>query len=287
MLIAIYKERDRQFQKAYPRMLTGWMLALSLWGSLVLTTCVQASPTTNMNDLLSHSSFSITQEPTKFLRFVTLELVGIDIETVRPHIASAISGSSQTDAVKSLPAVPTAVLMALIGFLCVSMVRDRRVWLAALSAILWTGWASIRTVPQLASHFCPKTHAGKYFATGAADFYLLKNTDHAHCDIEDTRYISLLNYLAGIPDNKRLSQHFCQAGHANILEQCKDRFRQSKLLTTNSLFPIILLTCRLVPITELFVYFKPAFIFQTLSRGPPETASEMFYWSNTLVDRTL
>ncbi len=272
MFVTVSKERSRNFQKTYQRMLTGWMLALPLLGSLVLTACVQASPTTNMNDLLSHSSFSITQEPTKFLRFATPELVGIGIETVRPHIASAISNSSQADAVKFLPAVPTAVLMVLIGFLCVSLVRDRRVWLTALSAILWIGQAGIRTVPQLASHLCPRTHAGKYFASGAADLYLLKNTDRARCDIEDTRYISLLNYLAGIPDNKRLSWHFCQADHANILAQCKDHFRQSKLLTTNSLFSIILLTCRLVPITELFVYFKPAFIFQTLSRGPPDVA---------------
>ena len=281
MFVTVSKERGRKFQKAYQRMLTGWMLALPLLGSLALTVCVQASPTTNMNDLLSHSSFSITQEPTKFLHFVTPELVGIGIETVRPHIASAISNSSQADVVESLPAVPTAVLMTLIGFLCVSLVRDCRVWLIVLSAILWTGRAGIRTVPQLASHFCPRAHAGKYFALGAADFYLLKNTGRARSDIEGTRYISLLKYLAGIPDNKRLSQHFCQAGHANILAQCKDNFRQSKLLTTNSLFLIILLPCRLVPITELFVYFKPAFIFQTLSRGPPDVVSEMFCKFNT------
>lgn len=272
MLIVVYKENDRNFQKAYHRILTGWMMTLSLLGLLILTVCVQASPTVNMNDLLNHSSFSTTQESTKFFRFVTPELVGIGIEGARPHIASAISNSSQANAVKFLPTVPTAVLMVLVGFICVSLVRDRRVWLTVLSATLWINQAGIRTVPQLASHLCPRTHTGRYSATGTIAFYPIEDTDRARCDIEGTKYISLLNYLAGIPDSKRLLQRFRQANSINILAQRKNHFGHSRLLTKNSSFSTIPLICHFVLITGHFVYFKPAFIFQILSRGPPQTA---------------
>jgi hypothetical protein len=279
MPVTVYKEGNKKFQKMCRRTLTGWMMAMSLLGLLVLTPCLQASPTINMSDngLLSHSSFSITQEQAKSLCFVDPELVGIGIELLRPNIASAISSSFQANTVKSLPAVPTAVLMVLIGFLCVSLVRDCRIWLAALSAILWTGQAGIRNVTQLANHLCPTTQASKNFAREAADFYLLKNADRARCDIENTKYIGLLNYLAGIPDSERFSRRLCQPDSTNVITQCKDLFRQSKLLTKNSLLSINLPICRFVPIIEFSVCFKPAFIFQTFPRGPPETAPSQFF----------
>jgi len=69
--------------------------------------------------------------------------------------AKSTSYPSQT---KSLPAVPGALLMALAGFLCVSLVRDRRVW---LTAILWIAHVSFATLPQFASHLNDKKQAGQ------------------------------------------------------------------------------------------------------------------------------
>jgi hypothetical protein len=221
-------------------MFTGWMMALPVMVLLVSTTCLQAAPTTNIsdNDLLGHSGFSITQGQRKALPIVTPGPDGIGIKTAGPHIAFAMPGNSRTDTVRYSPAMPTAVLMVLIGFLCISLVRDRGVWLTALSAILWISWAGIRSLPQLASHFSPKPHADKYFAPRAAEFYLLKNIDRT---------------------------------------QREDHHRQFKLLTTKSLFATILLTCCLVPITRCIIYFKPAFIFKNLSRGPPQTARPQLF----------
>jgi len=39
--------------------------------------------------------------------------------------------------VKSLSAIPGTLLMVLVGFLCVSLLKDHRVWLAVLAVLLW------------------------------------------------------------------------------------------------------------------------------------------------------
>jgi hypothetical protein len=53
-------------------------------------------------------------------------------------------------AATSLPAVPGALFMGLTGFLCVSLVRDRKIWIAALAGLLWAGQAGVTVLPQVA-----------------------------------------------------------------------------------------------------------------------------------------
>ena len=92
MLITVFKGGCR-FRKAHQQMLNGWMMTSLSLVLLAFTTPLQASPTTNTSDnnWIGHSSFQITQEPTKSLRFIAPELVAIEVEFVRPQIASAIS----------------------------------------------------------------------------------------------------------------------------------------------------------------------------------------------------
>ncbi len=47
-----------------------------------------------------------------------------------------IIGSSSSSDFQSLPAVPRSLVMVLLGFLCISLVRDARVWLAMATFIL-------------------------------------------------------------------------------------------------------------------------------------------------------
>lgn len=71
------------------------------------------------------------------------------------------SSRPSSRSVRSLPASPAAILMALAGFLCVSIVKDRRLWLAALMTLLWISQASIQAVPKLAGRSKHSNH-GKW-----------------------------------------------------------------------------------------------------------------------------
>jgi len=53
---------------------------------------------------------------------------------------------------RSLPEVPKAIFMVLAGFLCVSLVKDRKVWMAALLVFIWIGQTGFAALPQLVLH---------------------------------------------------------------------------------------------------------------------------------------
>jgi len=134
----------------------------------IITTSARASDSAADLSIcrISHLDFSETQITAKVFEFVDTTLAGIGREIVKPHIASTTLINSQQDYAESLPAVPAAITMVLIGFLCVSLVRDRKVWLAALGGLLWLGHADAQNVPQLAQHLCPRTHISRCHCEG-------------------------------------------------------------------------------------------------------------------------
>ena len=182
-------------------------------------------------------------------------------ESDNPHLAAAAAEflkpppaftNSQAPPVgaKSLPAVPGALLMVLTGFLCVSLVKDRKVWLAALAGLLWLGQAGIQAVPQLAQRLSHRNHIEQQFSAELTYPNNLENSNRLRSDIEGTKYIGLLHHLAGIPQGTLSLQNLS----AIIPEQ----------YSLNSL-----LNCLTLKV-EQFTYFSPAFIFDNLPRGPPE-----------------
>jgi hypothetical protein len=102
-------------------------------------------------------------------------------ETILRLPAIGVKLTSYPSQIKSLPAVPGALLMALAGFLCVSLVRDRRIW---LTAILWVAHVGLATLPQFASHLNAKKQAGQLiYSTSIYEFiepiYLKSGTVHS------------------------------------------------------------------------------------------------------------
>ena len=286
MLTMVYKDRYKRYQNPRVRkLICSKIIVLLSPVLLTLTAHTQASFTTDIRDicLLSHSSFSKIQKQdmVKVPESADTKLVNIGTEIAKPYTASATSISSQREYIKSLPAAPPTILMVLIGFLCISLVRDRRAWLTILSSLLWVGQGGIYAVPLLAKHLRLATCTSQNLDTGAVNFYLLENIDRARCDIEGTRYIGLLNYLTGIPNSKGSSHSLFQPNPANILAQRKDDFGHSQPAINKLLFLIIRTIRSLVPITEFSIYLKPISIFQAFPRGPPDVASGLFYRSNT------
>lgn len=188
---------------------------------------------------------------------------------------------------KPLPAVPAAVFMVLSGFVCVSLVRDRRFWLAALAAIFWVGQTGIENIPRLAQRL---TGSNKELSAKELEYIsLLDDYSRARSDLEGTEYIGLLHHLGGIPKNRNLhsldqllcspslgsrQQWLSRQGGVAVQKHLSSPYlaafleRQQRL---NSL-----LKC-LDSFSRRHTSFSPAFIFASLPRGPPQSASMSFH----------
>jgi len=208
---------------------------------------------------------------------------------------------------KSLPAVPGALLMGLTGFLCVSLVKDRRLWLAALAGLLWLGQAGIQAVPQLAIRLSHRNHTARQLDTELNYPYYLENS-RLRSDIDGTQYIGLLRHLAGIPAGTMSSIRSPMSFLPRIpaswygVSSVRDKLQQKRNLALErsegtqscsraklrrvgfsppnypnhlgGASPTLLNPAVICPAAqaEQFICFSPAFIFQQLPRGPPELA---------------
>ncbi|MHC4543600.1 MAG: hypothetical protein ACYTDW_03060 [Planctomycetota bacterium] len=197
-------------------------------------------------------------------------LARVAAEFLKPP-AVYMGSSPQPVGARSLPAVPGALLMGLTGFLCVSLVKDRRFWLAALTSLLWVGQAGIQAVPQLAMHLGHRNHNERQFDAELIYPYYLENSDRLRSDIEGTQYIGLLHHLAGIPNN---SVSFLQSRLSFLRKQessqTEDEFRAPQFARMGLSSQLIHATKCLAVKVEQIIYFSPAFIFENLPRGPPK-----------------
>jgi len=223
-------------------------------------------------------------DATQISEYTDSHLAGLAAEFLKPP--AAFTGPPAPPIhIKSLPAVPGALFMVLTGFLCVSLVKDRRVWLAALAGLLWLGQAGIQAVPQLALRLSHRNHTEQQFSAELTYPYYLENSNRLRSDIEGTQYIGLLHHLAGIPDStmlllqrrllllqSRLSFVKPRLSFLRRQEssQTEDEFgTPQSAITRFSSCPIPLLKC-LASRAEQFIRFSPAFIFDNLARGPPK-----------------
>ena len=192
---------------------------------------------------------------------------------------------------KSLPPVPAALFMVITGFLCVSLVKDRKVWLAVLVGLLWAGQAGFHAIPQLAAHISKKnTQRKSYF--NAAALHQLEESYRLRSNIEGTQYIGLLRHLAGIPDGTislplptfltSLRAPFlslrAQRSNLNtsreyfVFARTKSNAASPQFAITHfSSLPNPATICP-APAVEQYILFSPAFIFEQLARGPPNSA---------------
>jgi len=175
-------------------------------------------------------------------------LASVAAEFLKPPVATDLQ--AQSISAKSLPPVPSALFMALAGFLCVSLVKDRRVWLAALAGLLWLGQTGFAALPQLASHLCSKKQIQQQSPASLTYVSELEGSFRLRSDLKGTQYIGVLRHLAGIPNpEKILAAIIFESHNFNLLLKCS------------------------AVRTEQIVSFSPAFIFARLARGPPELAS--------------
>lgn len=230
---------------------------------LTKTDCVfrhvcRAAP---FDTLSSTSSTCTSADATDNIDIAESRLAGLGSDFLKPPVD--FTGAAQsTVQVQPLPAVPGALLLALTGFLCVSLVKDRRFWFTALAGLLWVGQAGIQSVPNLALRLGHRIHNHHRVSADLVYPYLLENS-RLRSDIEGTQYIGLLRHLAGIP-HKKISFLQKQRPH-----QAEDEVRVPQhaviSISPRLIFVIDCLTFRIMQ----FVCFSPAFIFENLPRPPP------------------
>ena len=76
-------------------------------------------------------------------------LAAVAVEFHKPSVRYP-GASSPAIVTKSLPAVPGPLLMVVVGFVCVSVVRDRRTWLAVVTCLRWAGQSGFSLLPRVA-----------------------------------------------------------------------------------------------------------------------------------------
>jgi len=217
-------------------------------------------------------------------------LANIGVELLKPSVDLT---SSAPVGAKTLPPIPAALFMVLTGFLCVSLVKDRRLWLAALVGLLWAGQAGFHAIPQLAALMSSKKHIQRKTPDNTACLYRVEDCRRLRSDIEGTQYIGLLHHLAAIPAGTMslllpASLPSLQAQRAFSPERSRrgsnliaPRKRVASARTRSSAgflqfaithFSFLLNPAVICPAAraEQYIHFSPASTFAQLARGPPE-----------------
>lgn len=125
----------------------------------------------------------------------------LDAELVFGEFAHPSSNGAQgaVDAsiVRDLPGVPAAVFMALCGFLCISLVQDRRFYVAVFAGVLWGCQASVGMLPRVVR--VSRGGDADRFAEDSIYTKQVLNSFRERCEVEGNDFAGLLRRLAGIP----------------------------------------------------------------------------------------
>jgi hypothetical protein len=231
-----------------------WVFALVL---LVVAATVEAAPSIGGSDAKvialtvspsSYTEISTIDKAEPFISSNNYALAHIAADLLKPP-AELTSRTALPSEIKPLPAVPAALFMALTGFLCVTLVRDRKVWLAVLTTILWASQVGITALPQKCG-VCIAHHINKRWTIPILP-YLGKQASRLLSEFKGTEYIGLLRYLEGIP----AAQNMAQAPQFAIASQLH--------------YTIPANTCLAKIVRPWRICFLPAFIVDSIPRGPP------------------
>lgn len=216
----------------------------------------------------------------------TLAEIGSEIFKPSPDYPD-FNSTDQVQA-KSLPAVPAAVLMSIIGFLCVSLVNDRKIWLSVFVGIILLSQAGIQTLPRLTARLAQGRFAGTHSgADVAVNSIHIDSSFNWFSDQPDRHYIGLLHRLAASPDDDRFFPDIFNRGQRisdKLDGMLSDVFSISARRDITSPQPAFIpVQCTFNPLTGnlaerviSFVCFSPAFIFKNQARGPPIMVCKFF-----------
>ena len=250
---------------------------------LIATVSTEAMPTRGGDEFTCHFAnqslhFSYPSE-IEVLAGPELIFSQVGQEIYEGRELCVVPGSLRTQTAQALPGIPGGVFMALAGFLCVSLVRDRKVWWAGLCMIVFAGQSSVHAVPQLLRGLGHACEGKQHFHEKSFRFLHKGKMVRARCELEGTRYISLLHYLEGIPREDLAFIATRVERNINIIRDSvsiyvKHVYRPVWPGLVVQEFDGDLQADGFICNNTLVKCFSPAFIFDNLARGPPAYSRE-------------
>jgi hypothetical protein len=160
----VLESSGRSLPVLVPLLVGAWTNSVSLAGEIAVCptpfsatweqgACLSLAQT---SDSLAHSRSYDIDAVAAGLRRPPAELAGMIPSSLRP---------------RSLPAVPKSILMAALGFLCVSLVHDRRIWLTVAARLLPIGHNRPNLIPGLPSYLRGRRHHGHVTLSGLAGLF--------------------------------------------------------------------------------------------------------------------
>jgi hypothetical protein len=235
--------------------------------SVLVTTVAWGVPTSKSGDLaqglcpsrVGHQGIAHPFYPSTTAE--TLEIsnsfpANIAAELLKPP-ADSMDSPALSTAARPLPAVPGALFMVLTGFLCVSAVKDRKVWLAALASLLWVGHIG----REMLVVRCPQVVGIPATAN---------SVQRRACKVQGIAYsVQRILFLNAKRYTLNASRHTTPV--PSVVERYNIRHTmQSQQFALVSLCDDFLHTTkRLAYLIEWHAHFAPAFTFSNLARGPP------------------
>lgn len=258
--------------------------------SLLVATFTNAVPTTSeCNKALAFYNLSAKSNAHSKIEFEISQIFELSNwppativkEFHRPSVSFANSPSSIIGT-KSLPVKSHTALMILTGFLCISLVKDHKFWLAAFISLLWAAQTGLAMLPKLASHLSIKNHNKQLSHLSAARVRGAKFPSSSR-SIKIADDTSLLRHSVRISKRKQTillpALPLAFVVKRSNLATLPDRFVKTKYNLTANKFTLTGLSNRLIlpsdcsvcPINQ-FVHFSSASFYAYLARGPPNLA---------------
>lgn len=207
------------------------------------------------------------------------ESAEIDFALGRQSVFLPETISKSSPKVRTLPAVPGAIFMTLMGVFCILFFQERRTLVTVFAGIVILSQYGIKSLPKLTSRL---TH-GKII-TGLPDgensfAFHNRPSNRPPARSDSIRFIGLLHRLAtSAPDdvplhNRKGGYRFSASTGGKNLSLVNESVRTgatsfaltllSSNVYSNSLIKNWIKRSKSIPV------FSPAFIFDNLSRGPP------------------
>ena len=237
---------------------------------LLVTGYAEACPTADSLDihLVGCPSFSDAQNAVGVIEFTDADIVLVNIgeEIAKPYGVFSASVGCRRDYIESLPPMPGGISMVVMGFLCISLVRNNKVWLAGLASLLWAGQVGIGTIPRLALRFYHRASAS------AGQCCQGESAAWEGGDIKNAAYASVTNCSVGMPDGKGISWRSSRYERGARRIWLVNRFKTPQFAIVRFWPCLIAATRCLHLIAEQLVFFTPIFVWRDLCRGPPHLA---------------
>jgi len=195
-------------------------------------------------------------------------LAAIGQEFHKPTVRYS-AGAGQTRSIKPLPPVPSTFVLALLGFLFVTAVKDHRLWLAVAASIWCAGQGGLAMLPQLVSHFDPRGRcvSGSIHAPGSLGVRLFAFSADAESPVLCDPFVGPRGSWGG-PDARRSvgigrGKSFGRGGGDNARAE-------RKVLQAAISVGLCCLDCGFVSrVTRQFLSSSHNGVNSRLARGPP------------------